>query len=639
MQLIVVLICMILTSLGFLYAAIYICILNYVMIQRSHEAYRGDAEVSKKLILPCYKPLLRSLILFHLACAILVTVAFCINIKKDLFVFQIIQYCAMCSALIFSIPPLLLIQPSISNNGFLRILSILLTWFIINSIAWILSIQETSYGWSCQVTFLITSFLLPWVLSLGIRLKYIKSRIQFESISNQAGVLLLSFATSLFLLFNIFYVADLSLQLVYLGLTLSLLVSNLLFPWTMHCTLVADTKYWRGLGRHNRDIFRGIDAIQTPNMTVEVASSEMQDIVQAVNEGLIDFASLQIGELIGSGASANVYFGKFNGVSVAIKTFCPSEVTTDSLEKIRAEYKIISQLSHRNVVRFYGICVRPPRIALVSEYCAHGSLRECFKKFKDKWSPLRKVRAAADAACGLAYFHSHGYLHRDVKSDNFFVDRLWNVKLGDFGECKALRQSLMNPNVVKPVAGRMTIIGTVAYLAPELIRAEKQYTAAIDIYGLGVTMWEIWCQDDAFKEYETFALYDKVLNGERPPLPAIPDSQGKNHQEEGEILKKYVAIMEEAWSSQAELRPTASNIFDRIEAILAYAAPHQNCENPDRSSNHVFLYENSLNNTHHQMNIANEADTTRTEYTMALNNYEPIGNITGDLYDTYPEIV
>ena len=79
-------------------------------------------------------------------------------------------------------------------------------------------------------------------------------------------------------------------------------------------------------------------------------------------------------------------------------------------------------------------------------------------------------------------------MHRDVKADNLFVTDKWKIKLGDFGESRAilkLSEAGMNEAAKERDSAqwdqRMTVLGTVAYMAPELVNAQKQYTEAIDM--------------------------------------------------------------------------------------------------------------------------------------------------------------
>ena len=86
------------------------------------------------------------------------------------------------------------------------------------------------------------------------------------------------------------------------------------------------------------------------------------------------------------------------------------------------------------------------------------------------------------------------------------------IKLGDFGEA-CVKQRLEDTTK----ANRMGILGTVSFMAPELIAASIHYTEGVDIYAYAVMMWEIWSGGkDPFGDITTFKTYEVVGNGERP---------------------------------------------------------------------------------------------------------------------------
>jgi serine/threonine protein kinase len=84
-----------------------------------------------------------------------------------------------------------------------------------------------------------------------------------------------------------------------------------------------------------------------------------------------------------------------------------------------------------------------------------------------------------------------GYIHRDLKTENFFLSENYEVKLGDFGEsCRQQTVESLNGR-------RMTILGTLSDIAPASIQAGNCSPTALDIYALGITFWEIVTGQDA----------------------------------------------------------------------------------------------------------------------------------------------
>jgi len=174
---------------------------------------------------------------------------------------------------------------------------------------------------------------------------------------------------------------DINLKyLISLIITIVSCIWNQLFPFALYRTLIADTKFWRGLGRNNKgikvskDIEKDSDiSVHRPdNLNLSVASSNFQSMMADIGDISIDFAMLEIHKEIGKGATSKVYSGKYKRKIVAIKLSTPPEITQEVLDSFTAEAKIASKLVHNNIVKFIGICVRPPQIAMVLEFCEGG---------------------------------------------------------------------------------------------------------------------------------------------------------------------------------------------------------------------------------------------------------------------------
>eukprot|EP00633_Aureoumbra_lagunensis_P006513 CAMPEP_0197320690 /NCGR_PEP_ID=MMETSP0891-20130614/61134_1 /TAXON_ID=44058 ORGANISM="Aureoumbra lagunensis, Strain CCMP1510" /NCGR_SAMPLE_ID=MMETSP0891 /ASSEMBLY_ACC=CAM_ASM_000534 /LENGTH=637 /DNA_ID=CAMNT_0042812201 /DNA_START=1046 /DNA_END=2959 /DNA_ORIENTATION=- len=103
----------------------------------------------------------------------------------------------------------------------------------------------------------------------------------------------------------------------------------------------------------------------------------------------------------------------------------------------------------------------------------------------------------------------------------------------------------------------LVIVGTVAYMAPELIEARRDYNEAVDIYALGVVLRCLWCRDPEPwpREAQTFEIYDKVTNGQRPRLP-------------DDIPLVLSTIINQAWHQDPAQRPDAETLRrDMLAAI------------------------------------------------------------------------
>ena len=193
---------------------------------------------------------------------------------------------------------------------------------------------------------------------------------------------------------------------------------------------------------------------------------------------------------------------------------------------------------------------------------------------------IKRLRACSDACNAIDFLHQHKYIHRDLKAENYFVGRKNIVKLGDFGESTRFRSHESSTQK------RMSILGTVAFMAPELIQASKFYTESIDIYALSITMWEIMTGNDPYADYSQFQIYDKVMEGNRPILPTKGPSE-------------FDELLQEGWHHDYLKRPKSKELCTKLQIIIS------NLMNPNRnnSSSSTVVDDNNNNNNNNNDDV------------------------------------
>ena len=152
---------------------------------------------------------------------------------------------------------------------------------------------------------------------------------------------------------------------------------------------------------------------------------------------------------------------------------------------IENEINILRELNHPNIVKQYETLTDDSnsKLYIVMEYCKKGDLDKLILKSKNNkkvvdeeliWDILVQTLNA------LKYIHNEKkIIHRDIKPSNIFLDKNYNIKLGDFG---------LNRKYFNEYAN--AILGTPLYMAPEMLE-KKHYNDEVDIWALGCSIYEL----------------------------------------------------------------------------------------------------------------------------------------------------
>ncbi|KAL5755969.1 hypothetical protein ACOSQ2_020715 [Xanthoceras sorbifolium] len=257
---------------------------------------------------------------------------------------------------------------------------------------------------------------------------------------------------------------------------------------------------------------------------------------------------------IGKGGHGSVYKAKLptSGDTVAVKKFHsshPPDETPDQKYYFLNEVRALTDIRHRNIVKFHGFCAHTRSTFLVYEYLENGSLDAILSNEATAaeldWS--KRVNAIKGVARALSYMHHDCYtsiVHRDISSKNVLLDLEYEAHVSDFGAAKLLNLDSSNST---------QLAGTYGYIAPELAYKRK-VTEKCDVYSFGVLVLEIFKGKHPKEFLSSFStlspnriieLHDML--DQRLPCPSL------------EIKDKLISIMEVAFSClhvNPESRPT-----------------------------------------------------------------------------------
>ncbi|KAI4982604.1 hypothetical protein ZWY2020_023096 [Hordeum vulgare] len=201
--------------------------------------------------------------------------------------------------------------------------------------------------------------------------------------------------------------------------------------------------------------------------------------------------------LVGAGGFGEVYKGvlKLSKKEIAVKRM--SHESRQGMKEFITEVVSIGKLRHRNLVQLLGYCRRKGELMLVYDYMSNGSLDRLIHHQEDGKPTLnwaQRFQVIKGIATGLLYLHEKWekvVVHRDIKASNVLLDDEMNGRLGDFGLAR------LYDHGTDPQSTHM--VGTMGYLAPELVRTGKA-SPRTDVYAFGMFLLEVTCGQKPMKQ-------------------------------------------------------------------------------------------------------------------------------------------
>ncbi|XP_078674981.1 mitogen-activated protein kinase kinase kinase kinase 3-like isoform X46 [Branchiostoma floridae x Branchiostoma belcheri] len=154
----------------------------------------------------------------------------------------------------------------------------------------------------------------------------------------------------------------------------------------------------------------------------------------------------------------------------------------DDFSIIQQEIIMMKECKHLNIVAYFGSYLRRDKLWICMEFCGGGSMQDIYHIT----GPLKETQIAyvcRETLQGLAYLHSRGKMHRDIKGANILLTDEGNVKLADFG---------VSAQITATMAKRKSFIGTPYWMAPEVAAVERKggYNQQCDVWAVGITAIE-----------------------------------------------------------------------------------------------------------------------------------------------------
>ncbi len=260
---------------------------------------------------------------------------------------------------------------------------------------------------------------------------------------------------------------------------------------------------------------------------------------------VVEFDQVVRERKIGAGGFGEVFKGSLNGEEVAIKRVL--DMDERKARTFLREINTMSRLQHPNITVLVGVAVSNEDCYLLTEYVQRGSLFDLLhsKKRKVRMSWANVIAVLRGTTVGMDYLHSMDppFLHRDLKSQNLLIGDHWLVKICDFGMAR-----------VKSLGVTMTKLGTLQWVAPEVLRDER-YSEKADIYSFAILVWEMVARAVPYVGQNSLMVARAVAY--KSLRPTIPDH----------CPELFRTLMAACWADDANSRLSFKGILTFLDDI------------------------------------------------------------------------
>ncbi|CAD8135939.1 unnamed protein product [Paramecium octaurelia] len=246
--------------------------------------------------------------------------------------------------------------------------------------------------------------------------------------------------------------------------------------------------------------------------------STNSDSIKNKEEEKIGPQQFQVIGLIGKGSFGEVYLVQKSNQLYAMKVLHKSRIMKHNLTRYAlTERNVLSITSHPFIVKLRFAFQTQDKLFMILDYCPGGDLGEVLQKQKRLPENIVK-NYLCEIVLALEDLHKRDIIFRDLKPDNIVLDTEGHALLTDFG--------LSKEGILEPNTGARSFCGSVAYLAPEMLK-RSGHGKAVDWYLLGVVMYELLVGLPPYYANNREELFYNIENAQLK-IPSYISNEAKN---------------------------------------------------------------------------------------------------------------
>ncbi len=304
------------------------------------------------------------------------------------------------------------------------------------------------------------------------------------------------------------------------------------------------------------------------------APADAPEAIKRLPKGTVIDNMYSIVRVLGEGGMGVVYLAEdiHTGVEIVLKAVRPELIhRRDVRDRTLAEGRTLARIDHPNVVHLNAVVTDDTGLWLVMQYIEGESLDRTIKRYKadgENISFTFAIDIFRQVLQGVGAAHRDGVIHRDIKPANVLVRKKDGVaKVTDFGIAKPEEQARVGQGNTKGV------IGSLWYMSPEQVQGRRDLDKRVDIYALGVLLFELLTGHVPFtaeSSYEIMRLHVEA------PFPKV-------HSERSDVPEWVDEVLARACAKKRDERFASCDEF--LAAIDAHVGPRPNAATHTRLGN------------------------------------------------------